>query len=478
MEEIETYITLFPKKQATAMVTLEVEITQKSLKEWGGIRKLPAIIEDKISFGQEIDFFIHDCHPKAAKIILRVANQYNAHIRVWSNELNYHDYLVAPENTTITINSVKDYQRIKHIRRPIKLAVSQDVINNIYPFIKNNKYMKLNSIIVNDLFAIDENEIRRYKPERIDIIDGTGYVGEKETYTVKEYINMNRMAQQYLMQINNNMTDVEKFLRLYNLLGENIKYDYNELYYGNDINNHNMYGALAKGKSVCEGISKTMQELLELVGIPTKMEIGKFNNAFHAWNKVKLNEKWYYCDMTNDCSAIQNGRTPNFCLLGTKSMKEKFFGIAEEDNDSKEDFDQNKIKEYFKSDRNIIADSITSDNLSPEEAAELLDKISKGYTSTIYVQLFRKDEEHYGMRIERLLSNGFMKKVSTETPTIETSKRGEFLKYYNQALGIRFAKKNAIVGPNMVIRFKNERKQSQETPEDQIKVPEKDEPEL
>ena len=446
MEEIETYITLFPKKQATAMATLSVEITQESLKELGGIRKLPAIIENKISFGQEIDFFIHNCHPKTAKIILRVANQYNAHIRVWSNELNYHDYLVAPENTTITINSMKDYQRIKHIHRPIKLAVRQEAI-------------------------------RRYNPERIDIIDGTGYVGEKETYTVKEYINMNKMAQQYLMQINNNMTDAEKFLRLYNLLGENVRYDYNELYYVNDIYNHNMYGALAKGKSVCEGIAKTMQELLELVGIPTEMEIGKLNQSFHAWNRVKLNGKWYYCDMTNDCSAIQNGRTPNFCLLSIKSMKEKFYEITEEDNDSKEDFDQNKIKEYFKSDRNIIADSITSDNLSPEEAAELLDKISKGYTSTIYVQLFRKDEEHYGMRIERLLSNGFMKKVSTETPTIEKNKRGEFLRCYNQTLGIRFAKKNAIVGPNMVIRFKNERKQSQETPEDLIRLT-KEEPEL
>lgn len=456
MEEIETYITLFPKKQATAMATLSVEITQESLKELGGIRKLPAIIENKISFGQEIDFFIHNCHPKTAKIILRVANQYNAHIRVWSNELNYHDYLVAPENTTITINSMKDYQRIKHIHRPIKLAVRQEAIDSIYPFIKNNKYMKLNSIIVNDLFAINEDAIRRYNPERIDIIDGTGYVGEKETYTVKEYINMNKMAQQYLMQINNNMTDVEKFLRLYN---------------------HNMYGALAKGKSVCEGIAKTMQELLELVGIPTEMEIGKLNQSFHAWNRVKLNGKWYYCDMTNDCSAIQNGRTPNFCLLSIKSMKEKFYEITEEDNDSKEDFDQNKIKEYFKSDRNIIADSITSDNLSPEEAAELLDKISKGYASTIYVQLFRKDEEHYGMRIERLLSNGFMKKVSTETPTIEKNKRGEFLRCYNQTLGIRFAKKNAIVGPNMVIRFKNERKQSQETPEDPIRLTE-EEPEL
>ena len=468
MEEIETYITLFPKKQATAMATLSVEITQESLKELGGIRKLPAIIENKISFGQEIDFFIHNCHPKTAKIILRVANQYNAHIRVWSNELNYHDYLVAPENTTITINSMKDYQRIKHIRRPIKLAVRQEAIDSIYPFIKNNKYMKLNSIIVNDLFAINEEAIRRYNPERIDIIDGTGYVGEKETYTVKEYINMNKMAQQYLMQINNNMTDVEKFLRLYNLLGENVRYDYNELYYVNDIYNHNMYGALAKGKSVCEGIAKTMQELLELVGIPTEMEIGKLNQSFHAWN---------YCDMTNDCSAIQNGRTPNFCLLSIKSMKEKFYEITEEDNDSEEDFDQNKIKEYFKSDRNIIADSITSDNLSPEEAAELLDKISKGYASTIYVQLFRKDEEHYGMRIERLLSNGFMKKVSTETPTIEKNKRGEFLRCYNQTLGIRFAKKNAIVGPNMVIRFKNERKQSQETPEDPIRLTE-EEPEL
>lgn len=477
MEEIETYITLFPKKQATAMATLSVEITQESLKELGGISKLPAIIENKISFGQEIDFFIHNCHPKTAKIILRIANQYNAHIRVWSNELNYHDYLVAPENTTITINNMKDYQRIKHIRRPIKLAVRQEAIDSIYPFIKNNKYMKLNSIIVNDLFAINEDAIRRYNPERIDIIDGTGYVGEKETYTVKEYINMNKMAQQYLMQINNNMTDVEKFLRLYNLLGENVRYDYNELYYVNDIYNHNMYRALAKGKSVCEGIAKTMQELLELVGIPTEMEIGKLNQSFHAWNRVKLNGKWYYCDMTNDCSAIQNGRTPNFCLLSIKSMKEKFYEITEEDNDSEEDFDQNKIKEYFKSDRNIIADSITSDNLSPEEAAELLDKISKGYASTIYVQLFRKDEEHYGMRIERLLSNGFMKKVSTETPTIEKNKRGEFLRCYNQTLGIRFAKKNAIVGPNMVIRFKNEKKQSQETPEDPIRLTE-EEPEL
>lgn len=477
MEEIETYITLFPKKQATAMATLSVEITQESLKELGGIRELPAIIENKISFGQEIDFFIHNCHPKTAKIILRIANQYNANIRVWSNELNYHDYLVAPENTTITINSMKDYQRIKHIRRPIKLAVRQDAIDSIYPFIKNNKYMRLNSIIVNDLFAINEEAIRRYNPERIDIIDGTGYVGEKETYTVKEYINMNKMAQQYLMQINNNMTDVEKFLRLYNLLGENVRYDYNELYYVNDIYNHNMYGALAKGKSVCEGIAKTMQELLELVGIPTEMEIGKLNQSYHAWNRVKLNGKWYYCDMTNDCSAIQNGRTPNFCLLSIKSMKEKFYEITEEDNDSEEDFDQNKIKEYFKSDRNIIADSITSDNLSPEEAAGLLDKISKGYASTIYVQLFRKDEEHYGMRIERLLSNGFMKKVSTETPTIEKNKRGEFLRCHNQTLGIRFAKKNAIVGPNMVIRFKNERKQSQETPEDPIRLTE-EEPEL
>ena len=477
MEEIETYITLFPKKQATAMATLSVEITQESLKELGGIRELPAIIENKISFGQEIDFFIHNCHPKTAKIILRIANQYNANIRVWSNELNYHDYLVAPENTTITINSMKDYQRIKHIHRPIKLAVRQEAIDSIYPFIKNNKYMKLNSIIVNDLFAINEEAIRRYNPERIDIIDGTGYVGEKETYTVKEYINMNKMAQQYLMQINNNMTDVEKFLRLYNLLGENVRYDYNELYYVNDIYNHNMYGALAKGKSVCEGIAKTMQELLELVGIPTEMEIGKLNQSFHAWNRVKLNGKWYYCDMTNDCSAIQNGRTPNFCLLSIKSMKEKFYEITEEDNDSEEDFDQNKIEEYFKSDRNIIADSITSDNLSPEEAAGLLDKISKGYASTIYVQLFRKDEEHYGMRIERLLSNGFMKKVSTETPTIEKNKRGEFLRCYNQTLGIRFAKKNAIVGPNMVIRFKNERKQSQETPEDPIRLTE-EEPEL
>lgn len=59
---------------------------------------------------------------------------------------------------------------------------------------------------------------------------------------------------------------------------------------------HSAFGALVYGKAVCDGYSKAYQYLLYKVGILSHMATG----PNHAWNLVRLDEKWYYTDLTWD----------------------------------------------------------------------------------------------------------------------------------------------------------------------------------
>lgn len=59
---------------------------------------------------------------------------------------------------------------------------------------------------------------------------------------------------------------------------------------------HSAFGALVYGKAVCDGYSKAYQYLLYKVGILSHMATG----PGHAWNLVRLDEKWYYTDLTWD----------------------------------------------------------------------------------------------------------------------------------------------------------------------------------
>ena len=70
-------------------------------------------------------------------------------------------------------------------------------------------------------------------------------------------------------------------------------YDYT---YGKATGSYNAYGALVKGCSVCEGYAKAYKYLLNSVDIECEIIV----SATHAWNAVKLEDKWYYVDCTWD----------------------------------------------------------------------------------------------------------------------------------------------------------------------------------
>lgn len=63
------------------------------------------------------------------------------------------------------------------------------------------------------------------------------------------------------------------------------------------------YGALVNGEAVCEGYAKSMQILLNQVGIACSTVRGSGEGVGHMWNVVKLGGEWYHLDPTWDDSA-------------------------------------------------------------------------------------------------------------------------------------------------------------------------------
>lgn len=93
--------------------------------------------------------------------------------------------------------------------------------------------------------------------------------------------------------------EYERELLLHDALARRVTYQEGE-------NAHNAYGALVKGKAVCEGYSRGFQYLLYQSGIQCLMAEGSSINPStglsesHAWNVVRVDGQYYHVDLTWD----------------------------------------------------------------------------------------------------------------------------------------------------------------------------------
>lgn len=67
-----------------------------------------------------------------------------------------------------------------------------------------------------------------------------------------------------------------------------------------DYNIYNPYGVMVKNSAVCEGYARTMQLLLNGLGVNCVGVMGRSQNELHMWNAVELDGSWYYVDSTWD----------------------------------------------------------------------------------------------------------------------------------------------------------------------------------
>ncbi len=123
--------------------------------------------------------------------------------------------------------------------------------------------------------------------------------------------------------VDEDMSDLDKLLVLHDKLIEWVDYDKPmRRQYSSAVN------VLNDKLAICSGYSRVMQLLLGLVDIPCHYVIGRarYNNELHAWNLVRIADKWYYVDATwNDpCARPEGVDIPEhgFLLLTEKEMDE------------------------------------------------------------------------------------------------------------------------------------------------------------
>lgn len=109
------------------------------------------------------------------------------------------------------------------------------------------------------------------------------------------------------------MTDLQKEKVIHDYIVNNTVYDYKNYRKGTiPMEAYTDYGVLIPGSAVCDGYAKAMFRLLNQAGVKCLYIVGTASdgkNSFgHAWNKVKINGKYYNVDATWDDPVYSNGK--------------------------------------------------------------------------------------------------------------------------------------------------------------------------
>ena len=109
----------------------------------------------------------------------------------------------------------------------------------------------------------------------------------------------------------NNETDFEREMALYEAICLSCRYDYESLETGLTREGQTPYGVLIEHKSVCGGYAGTFSMGLSMMGIENNLITGSVKEGgMHAWNQVCLDGEWYEVDATwgdNTCDNCPSG---------------------------------------------------------------------------------------------------------------------------------------------------------------------------
>ncbi|MBQ9130841.1 MAG: leucine-rich repeat protein, partial [Clostridia bacterium] len=94
-------------------------------------------------------------------------------------------------------------------------------------------------------------------------------------------------------------TDYQKIKCAYDWVCTNVVYDHDNLYDSTYLLKHSSYAALIHRKAVCQGFASLFYRLCLELGVDCRVIIG-YTDESHAWNIVKLGDKYYNMDPTYD----------------------------------------------------------------------------------------------------------------------------------------------------------------------------------
>ncbi len=164
-----------------------------------------------------------------------------------------------------------------------------------------NELMVLFSEVLNenpDFFYVKAGLGFSYNPSTSALINISFDYGDATEAEKQEF---SRKLNEAAALVTPDMTEEEKALVLHDYLVQHCAYAYQEFMdktLDSCPNVYDAYGALVRGKAVCQGYALAYGALLRKVGIPAYMSSSQSMN--HAWNVVLINGNWYHVDTTWD----------------------------------------------------------------------------------------------------------------------------------------------------------------------------------
>lgn len=129
------------------------------------------------------------------------------------------------------------------------------------------------------------------------------------TYTVEYYTTaqeeeaVDRAAAELLEELDlEDAGDYRKICTVYDYICQNVTYDHLGVALG-DTKVYTAYGALINGRAVCQGNAVLLYRLALALGLDARFVAGISRSAKHAWNIVKLGDRYYNLDSTWDAGA-------------------------------------------------------------------------------------------------------------------------------------------------------------------------------
>lgn len=212
--------------------------------------------------------------------------------------------------------------------------------NNVLQIGRGMEILNRNYQAAIDAFLLDHPEVFYLDIRKMYLIISSRTILGKTTYTVTigpeeggnylaEEFNTPEKVERAIDEVEKKKKEIweqapentyDKIAYIHDWIVENNEYD-REV---NKANIRNIYGALVEGEIVCEGYAKAFQYLIQEMGISCITVVGEAKQEeysgveAHAWNYIKLNEKWYGVDVTWDDPIVIGGKQ-------NKVMKRRFF---------------------------------------------------------------------------------------------------------------------------------------------------------
>ena len=245
---------------------------------------------------------------------------------------------------------------------------------------------------IKDICILSEQKSIGREKNFLKYYDKSGYYKNIGYYDVDIYSQLRKCVDKYIQGIDNDMPDIEKFITIYKRMANEIEYDREDLIYiesdgvegKKNKNAHNIKGALLENLSVCEGISKSLEQVLSCVGIKAPNVYGelvdKEKKDGHAWNIVEIDGDMYNTDLTWDLDYIKKCTNPMYCLQSDREFLHDDYKVKYDNLKIENSYDQDKLSEMFFENEKFKIDE-KGELYSSKDMKELINNLTENYNS-------------------------------------------------------------------------------------------------